>query len=132
MPSEEIAFTARQKINSHSQIFRYGQSTFCLPHRPKFSDFFDLCLHWLSVVRGTTNRNHESCEFFSTFFFSLCTFVQGKSFQLRSKNANKTVYIEMQLQDLKLVVLKFVFLQICCMHELNEIQKLISAIHTPL
>ena len=21
-------------------------------HRPKFSDFFDLCLHWLSVVRG--------------------------------------------------------------------------------
>ena len=25
---------------------------FCLPDLPKFSDFFDLCLHWVSVVRG--------------------------------------------------------------------------------
>ena len=49
---EEIVFTARPKINSHSQIFRYGRSIFCLPHRSKFSDFFDLCLHWVSVVRG--------------------------------------------------------------------------------
>ena len=48
---EEIAFSARPKIHFHSQIFRYGQSLFCLPHRPKFSDFFDLCLHWVSVVR---------------------------------------------------------------------------------
>ena len=30
----------------------YGQSIFCLPHRPKISDFFDLCLHWVPVVRG--------------------------------------------------------------------------------
>ena len=50
-PSEEIAFTAQPKIYSHSQIFRYGRSIFCLPHRPKFSDFFELCLHWVSVVR---------------------------------------------------------------------------------
>ena len=50
-PGEEIALTARPKINSQSQIFRYGQSIFCLPHRPKFSDFFDLCLYWVSVVR---------------------------------------------------------------------------------
>ena len=50
-PGDEIAFTARPKINSHSQIFRYSRSIFCLPHRPKFSDFFDLCLHWVSVVR---------------------------------------------------------------------------------
>ena len=49
---EEIAFTARPKIQSQSQIFRHGQSIFCLPHRPKFSDIFDLCLHWVSVVRG--------------------------------------------------------------------------------
>ena len=49
-PSEEIIFTARPKINSHSQIFRYGRRIFCLPHRPKFSDIFDLCLHWVSVV----------------------------------------------------------------------------------
>ena len=45
-PGEEIAFTARPKINSHSQIFRYGQSIFCLPHRPKLSE-----LHCVSVVR---------------------------------------------------------------------------------
>jgi hypothetical protein len=56
-PGEEIAFTARPKINSHSQIFRYGRSIFCLPHRPKFSDFFELCLHWVSVVRGYAEAN---------------------------------------------------------------------------
>ena len=55
--SEEITFTARPKINSHFQIFRYGRSIFCLPHRPKFSDFFDLCLHWVSVVRDQSHRN---------------------------------------------------------------------------
>ena len=49
---EKIVFTAPQKINSQSQIFRYGWSIFCLPHWPKFSDFFDLYLHWVSVVRG--------------------------------------------------------------------------------
>ena len=35
-PGEEIAFTERPKIHSHSQIFRYGRSIFCLPHWPKF------------------------------------------------------------------------------------------------
>ena len=49
-PCEKITFTARLKINSHSQIFRYGWSIFCLPHQPKFSDLFDFCLHWLSIV----------------------------------------------------------------------------------
>ena len=47
-PREEIAFTAWPKIHSHSQIFRYGQSIFCLPRLPNFSDIFDLCLHWVS------------------------------------------------------------------------------------
>ena len=51
-PREEIAFTARPKIQSKSQILRYGRSIFCLPHQPNFSDIFDLCLHWVSVVRG--------------------------------------------------------------------------------
>ena len=37
-PREKIAFTVRPKIQSQSQIFRYGRSIFCLPHRPKFSD----------------------------------------------------------------------------------------------
>ena len=54
-PREEIAFTARPKIHSHSQSFRYGQSIFCLPHRPNFSDIFNLCLHWVFVVRGCTH-----------------------------------------------------------------------------
>ena len=49
-PGEDIAFTARPKIKSQSQIFRYGQSIFCLPHQPKIPDFFDLCLSWVSVV----------------------------------------------------------------------------------
>ena len=52
MPREEIAFTAWPKIHSHSQIFRYSRNIFCLPHRPNFSDIFDLCLYWMSVVRG--------------------------------------------------------------------------------
>ena len=51
-PREEVAFTAWPKIHSHSQIFRNGRSIFCLPHRTNFSDIFDLCLHWVSVVRG--------------------------------------------------------------------------------
>ena len=59
-PSEEIAFTVQSKINSHFQIFRYGQSIFCLPHRPKFSNVFDLCLHWVSVVRVSANKQCHS------------------------------------------------------------------------
>ena len=56
-PGKEIAFTAQPKINSHSQIFRCGRSKFCWSRRPKFSDFFDLCLHWVSVVRGHSHLN---------------------------------------------------------------------------
>ena len=56
-PDKEIALTARPKIKSQSQIFRYGQSIFCLPHRPKISDFFDLCLHWVSVVRDLKHHH---------------------------------------------------------------------------
>ena len=52
-PREEIAFTAQPKIKFQSQIVRYGRSIFCLPHRPNFSDFVDLCLHWMSVVRDS-------------------------------------------------------------------------------
>ena len=48
--SPSLQCTAQPKINSHSQIFRYGRSIFCQPHRPKFSDFFGLYLHWVSVV----------------------------------------------------------------------------------
>ena len=51
-PREEVAFTARPKTQSQSQIFRYGGSIFSLPHRPNFSDIFDLCCHRVSVVRA--------------------------------------------------------------------------------
>ena len=63
-PGEEIVFTARPKINSHSQIFRYGRSIFCRPHPPNFSDIFDLCLHWVSVVRDIAHHGaiQECCH----------------------------------------------------------------------
>ena len=48
---EEIDFTARPKIQSQSKIFSYGRIIFCLPHQPDCSVIFDLCLHWVSVVR---------------------------------------------------------------------------------
>ena len=51
-PREELVFTTQPKIQSQSQIFRYGRSIFGRPHWPNFSDIFDLCLHWVSVVRA--------------------------------------------------------------------------------
>ena len=56
--------TARPKIQSQSQIFKYGRSIFCLPHWPNYSDIFDLCLHWVSVVHGEGYQNskyHKLC-----------------------------------------------------------------------
>ena len=61
-PGEEIAFTARPKIESQSQIVRYGRSIFCLPHRPKFSD---LCLHRVSVVHG----KNDACQNWDSKWF---------------------------------------------------------------
>ena len=34
------------------QSFNYSQSIFCLPHWSKISDFCDVCIHWVSVVRA--------------------------------------------------------------------------------
>ena len=53
-----ITFTARPKINSHSQIFRYGRSIFYLPYLPKFTDFIDLCLHWVCWVSVVHDFTH--------------------------------------------------------------------------
>ena len=58
-PGEEITFTVQPKIKSQSQIYSHGQSIICLPHGPKFSGFFDLCLHWVSVVRETNHRPYR-------------------------------------------------------------------------
>ena len=49
---EEFPFTEQPKMKSQSQSFRYGRSIFCLPHWPKFSDFFALFLHQVSAVRA--------------------------------------------------------------------------------
>ena len=57
----ETAFTARPKIQSQSQIFMYGGSIFCLPHRPNFSDIFDLCLHWVSAYSVGTPLPFKTC-----------------------------------------------------------------------
>ena len=63
-PGEEIAFTtARPKFKSQSQIIRYHRSIFCLPHWPKCIDIFDLCLHWVSVVRDCTYLLLRNCQF---------------------------------------------------------------------
>ena len=61
-PREEIAFTAKPKIKSQFQIFRYGRNIFCLPHWYKISDLFDLCLHWVSVVRVRDDAMHHFRE----------------------------------------------------------------------
>ena len=71
-PGEEIAFTARPKINSQSQIFRYSQHVFCLPHRPNFSDIFDLCLHWVSVVRDWQEANKSKEKRRDTTYNTRC------------------------------------------------------------
>jgi hypothetical protein len=47
-------------------MFRYGQSIVCLPHRPNFSDSFDLCLHWVSIV-----RDQKYIIFISLFILSI-------------------------------------------------------------
>ena len=71
IPREEIAFTARPKIQSQSQIFRYGRSIFGLPHQPNFSDIFDLCLHWVSVVRVLLLGNNFGVAWWHTQNFNL-------------------------------------------------------------
>ena len=90
-PREEIAFPVRPKIQSQSQIFRYGQSIFCLPHRPNFSDFFDLCLHKVSVVRGIS-----LCNFFVRGFSAKaqnqCTYVTVHYSNSKKKGVVRTSY----------------------------------------
>ena len=94
-----MVFTAWLKINSHSQFFRYGQSIFYLPRRPKFLDFFDLCLNWVSIYSWSIGHILEH-EFFclgclgwagskekkSGFEFFWATFEGVFSNFLRAKN----------------------------------------------
>ena len=70
-PREKIAFTKRPKIHSHFQFFRYGQSIFCMSHWPNFSDIFDVCLHCVFVVRGSTLQA-MTCQFYIKLTNSFC------------------------------------------------------------
>jgi hypothetical protein len=72
-PGEKTAITARPKIQSQSQILMYGRSIFCLPHRPNFSDIFDFCLHWVSVVRDASDIIELSDFRRDTLRLSICT-----------------------------------------------------------
>ena len=67
-PVKEIPFNEQLKINSHPQIFRYVQRIFCLPHWPKFSDFFDLRLQWVFVLHALHKRGKSSPQNFPTDF----------------------------------------------------------------
>ena len=79
-PREEIAFNARPKIYSHSQIFWYGRSIFCLPHWPNFSDNFDLCLHWESLVRACFHLHCESnSQIYNSVFICFSGHILHKS-----------------------------------------------------
>ena len=80
-----MAFTARPKIHPHSQIFRYGQSIFCLPHQPKFSDFFDSFLYCMSVVRALTSQFlTQNFKLKHLFFFGPCAQVKLSYTRARS------------------------------------------------
>ena len=70
--SEEIAFTAQPKINWHTHIFKFCQSIFCLPHSPKFSDLFDLCLHWVSVTMANKFKIKTVSQPIIYFYKKLC------------------------------------------------------------
>ena len=78
-PREKIAFTAQPKIHSHSQIFRYGQSIFCLPHRPNFSNIFNLCLYWVSIVRVSTHFSNHRTDFRNRLMAWFPTVLQKKT-----------------------------------------------------
>ena len=94
-PREEITFTAaRPKIQSQSQSFMFGRSIFFLPHRPNFSDIFDLCLQWVSVVRASSatdcNKN-KNLNFigFSQALNELCWTIFSESWKGQTVDAAK-------------------------------------------
>ena len=77
-PREEIAFTAWSKIHSHSQIFRYDRSIFCLPYRPKFSNIFYLCQYSKRCIACIGNCCHSEVEFLLVTRISTCDFTVTK------------------------------------------------------
>ena len=93
-PGGEIAFTAQPKIKSQSQIYRYGRSIFCLPHWPKISGFFDLCLYWVSVVRGPAFEIGLSNLLQTALFFVKCKYPKGYSVYSWISRDQSTVYLQ--------------------------------------
>ena len=85
---QSFSFDARLKIQSQSQIFRYGRSIFCLPHRPNFSDIFDLSLHWVSVVRGFDATQLIFMAFSENLNFNVIHFLWPRSGDLQFSQEN--------------------------------------------
>ena len=50
-PERKFSSLHGRKFNPNPKFLSTAEAYFCLPHRPNFSDIFDLCLHWVSVVR---------------------------------------------------------------------------------
>ena len=75
-------------------------SIFCLPHRPKFSDFFDLCPHWVSVVRGGKGSICITilAKAFELFWFSFC-----------QKEKRQNNYFEFLVESMQLHNLRHLF-----------------------
>ena len=73
-PGEEIAFTARPKFTPTPKFLGTAEAYFVCHIGPSFQNFFDLCLHWVSVVRVILRHCaaiHSSLQFsFYTFFNS--------------------------------------------------------------
>ena len=88
-PGEEIAFTARPKIHSHSQIFRYGRSIFLLPYQPNFSNIFMPSLVVRSLWEYALHMQCPKVQNWSTNFWSkiLISWIEIEQFkgQLISK-----------------------------------------------
>ena len=58
----------RTILRSQTQMFSYDRGIFiCLPQLPigpNISDFFDLCLHWVSVVQPAVEKIQMWCDCF--------------------------------------------------------------------
>ena len=99
MPIEEIAFTSQPKIYSHSQIFRYSGSIFCLPYRPNFPDTVfprivvatTILFLWLGCDNYSRETTIQRRKLLISFLFGWCTM-----YNLPNLNCYHTMYVGLQ------------------------------------
>ena len=48
----EMAYKTWPRITPQSQMFNVAEAYLSATFNPDISNFFDLCLHWMSLVRG--------------------------------------------------------------------------------